>query len=105
MCVFPTAEPPVLSEIRFPENIVEGMRISVACSLMSGDLPISLRCVAHGSRSKEPHKISPTISPRYKSPPKKTRDFILFLRISGPHGVSKFYGEVDRLKDVTTVRR
>nr|XP_045620714.1 Down syndrome cell adhesion molecule-like protein Dscam2 [Procambarus clarkii] len=36
-------KPPVLAELKFPEGLVEGMRLSVACSLLSGDLPISLR--------------------------------------------------------------
>lgn len=38
----PSAEPPVLAELKFPPNLVEGMRLSVACSLLSGDLPITL---------------------------------------------------------------
>ncbi|KAK8745262.1 hypothetical protein OTU49_000092, partial [Cherax quadricarinatus] len=36
-------KPPVLADLKFPARLVEGMRLSVACSLLSGDLPISLR--------------------------------------------------------------
>ncbi|XP_042207955.1 Down syndrome cell adhesion molecule-like protein Dscam2, partial [Homarus americanus] len=36
-------KPPVLAELKFPTGLVEGMRLSLACSLLSGDLPISLR--------------------------------------------------------------
>ncbi|XP_047494788.1 Down syndrome cell adhesion molecule-like protein Dscam2 [Penaeus chinensis] len=36
-------KPPVLAELKFPAGLVEGMRFSLSCSLLSGDLPISLR--------------------------------------------------------------
>ncbi|XP_071538976.1 cell adhesion molecule Dscam2-like isoform X2 [Panulirus ornatus] len=41
-------KPPVLAELKFPTGLVEGMRLSVACSLLSGDLPISLRWSRNG---------------------------------------------------------
>ncbi|XP_068200860.1 cell adhesion molecule Dscam1-like [Palaemon carinicauda] len=40
--------PPVLAELKFPDGLVEGMRFSLACSLLSGDLPISLRWTRDG---------------------------------------------------------
>nr|XP_053631882.1 cell adhesion molecule Dscam2-like [Cherax quadricarinatus] len=41
-------KPPVLAEFKFPPGLVEGMRLSMACSLLSGDLPISLRWSHNG---------------------------------------------------------
>lgn len=36
------AEPPKIAQFQFPPDLEEGMRAQVACSLVSGDLPISI---------------------------------------------------------------
>ncbi|KAK7073926.1 hypothetical protein SK128_017781 [Halocaridina rubra] len=41
-------KPPVLADLKFPSGLVEKMRFSLSCSLLSGDLPISLRWSKNG---------------------------------------------------------
>ena len=39
----------MLAEVKFPDNLIEGMRLSVSCSLISGDLPITMKWTRSGA--------------------------------------------------------
>ncbi|XP_076048902.1 cell adhesion molecule Dscam2-like isoform X5 [Oratosquilla oratoria] len=70
-------KPPVLAEFTFPDSIVSGMRLSVSCSIMSGDLPISITWQRDGNPMPQDPDVTETHSQFFSN--------LVFSNIQGRH--------------------